>query len=51
LFKAPDLTKSELTLEERIAWIKQGKGVMPSYEGKLSADDIKSVAAYIEELK
>jgi len=51
LFKAPDLTKSELTLEERIAWIKQGKGVMPSYEDKLSADDIKSVAAYIEELK
>lgn len=51
LFKAPDLTKSELTLEEKVAWIKAGKGVMPAYEDKLSQKEIEAVAVYLEELK
>lgn len=51
LFKAPDLSTSKLTLEERVAWIKKGKGVMPAYEGQLNEEEIKSVAAYLDELK
>jgi len=51
LFKSPDLTQSKLTLAERVAWIKKGKGVMPAYEGQLSLDEIKAVAAYLDELK
>lgn len=51
LFKSPDLTKSNLNLAERIAWIKKGKGVMPAYENELSESDIESVAAYLDELK
>jgi cytochrome c553 len=51
LFKSPDLTKSNLNLAERIAWIKKGKGVMPAYENELSEADIESVAAYLDELK
>jgi mono/diheme cytochrome c family protein len=51
LFKAPDLTESKLTLAERVAWIKKGKGVMPAYEEQLSQSEIESVALYLDELK
>ena len=51
LFKSPDLTQSKLNLEERIAWIKKGKGVMPAYKDQLSESDIEAVAAYLDELK
>jgi mono/diheme cytochrome c family protein len=51
LFKSPDLSATKLNLSEKVAWIKQGKGVMPGYDGKLSDEEIKSVAAYLDELK
>jgi uncharacterized membrane protein SirB2 len=51
LFKSPDLSVSKLNLSERVAWVKQGKGVMPAYEGKLSEGEIQAVAAYLDELK
>lgn len=51
MFKSPDLSVTKLTLSERVAWIKQGKGVMPAYEGKLTEEEIKVVAAYLDELK
>jgi len=51
LFKSPDLSQTKLNLSEKVAWIKQGKGVMPSYEGKLSEEEIIAVAAYLDELK
>ncbi len=51
MYKAPDLSKSELSLEQRIAWIKQGKGRMPAYEDELSSDEIIAVSAYLDELK
>lgn len=51
LFKSPDLSKTQLTLAERVAWIKAGKNVMPAYAGKLSEEEIQSVAAYLDELK
>lgn len=51
LFKSPDLTQSELSLSERVAWIKKGKGVMPAYENELSETEIEAVALYLDELK
>ncbi|WMN12488.1 cytochrome c [Marivirga salinae] len=51
LFKAPDLTQSQLDLSERVAWIKIGKGVMPAYENELSETEIEAVALYLDELK
>ncbi|ADR22658.1 hypothetical protein MATR_34960 [Marivirga tractuosa] len=51
LFKAPDLTESQLNLAESVAWIKKGKGVMPAYEEELSENEIEAVALYLDELK
>lgn len=51
LFKSPDLTQSKLNLAERIAWIKEGKGIMPAYENQLAESEIEAVAAYLDELK
>jgi len=51
LFKSPDLTQSKLNLSERVAWIKEGKGVMPAYENQLSETEIEAVALYLDELK
>ena len=51
LFKSPDLSQTKLTISERVAWIKKGKGVMPAYEGQLTEDEITAVAAYLDELK
>lgn len=46
---APNLAKLS---EKEIAEITtKGKGKMPAYEGKLSADEIQAVAAYMKSLK
>lgn len=41
-----DLTVSELDLNERIAMITKGKGVMMAFENILSLGEIKAVAEY-----
>lgn len=41
-----DLTVSELDLNERIAQISKGKGLMIAYENILSLAEIKAVAEY-----
>lgn len=41
-----DLTISELDLNERIAQISKGKGLMVAYENILSLSEIKAVAEY-----
>lgn len=46
-----DLSVSILTLEERIALITKGKGVMPAQENILSAEEIKAAAEYSLTLK
>lgn len=48
---AKDLTKSELTLEERITLIENGKNLMTPFKGMLSPEQIKAVAAYTMEIK
>jgi len=44
----PDLSKSEVDLAKSVT---DGKGKMPAYKTKLSADEIKGVVAYIKTLK
>lgn len=44
---APDLSKSRLDLNERIALITYGKGTMPPQKDVLSSNEIKAVANYI----
>lgn len=46
-----DLSISALTLEERIALITKGKGVMPAQENILSAEEIKAAAEHTMTLK
>lgn len=46
-----DITKSILTLDERITLITKGKNTMPAQEGILSAEEIKAVAEYSLSLK
>ena len=46
-----DLTLSEMTLEERIAIITNGKGVMTAFGPILSLAEIKSVAEFTMTLK
>jgi len=46
-----DLTVSELNLNERIAMITKGKGVMMAFENLLSLSEIKAVAEYTIALK
>lgn len=46
-----DLTKSALTLDERIAIIKNGKGAMTALGAILSDKEIKAVAEYTFKLK
>jgi mono/diheme cytochrome c family protein len=48
---AKDLTKSELTLEERITMIENGKGLMTPFKGMLTPEQIKAVAQYTMDLK
>ena len=46
-----DLTKSTLSVEERIAVITNGRKVMTPFKNLLSAEQIKSVAEYTQTLK
>jgi mono/diheme cytochrome c family protein len=46
-----DLTVSELDLNERIAMITKGKGVMMAFENILTLSEIKAVAEYTMTLK
>jgi mono/diheme cytochrome c family protein len=43
---AKDLSLSQLTLNERIAQITNGKGLMTSFKGVLTEKKIKAVAEY-----
>jgi len=36
---------------ELVKWISDGKGKMPAYKGKMSADEITAVVAFIRTLK
>ena len=46
-----NLTTSELSLDEKIAVIKKGRGVMTPFEGVLKEDEIQAVAEYTLTLK
>lgn len=46
---SPEVQKQ--TDEELTAWTAKGKGKMPAYEAKLSADDIKALVAHMRTLK
>ncbi|MEM9992279.1 MAG: cytochrome c [Bacteroidota bacterium] len=48
---AYDLTKSELSMEEKIAVVTHGRKAMAAYKGVLSAAQIKAVVEYTETLK
>jgi len=48
---AGDLTKSVLPLDVRIIQITKGKNLMTPFEGILSPEEIRAVAAYSETLK
>ena len=48
---AKDLSKSALTLEERIAMVEKGKGLMTPFGEMLSPEEIKAVAEYTLALK
>ena len=47
-FRAPDVAK--MTDAQIIETITKGKNKMPAYAGKLTADQIKALSAYIREL-
>lgn len=49
--QAPDLALSEMSLQERIAIITYGKGVMPPQNDVLDARSIEAVARYIENFR
>lgn len=49
--QAPDLALSKMSLEERIAIITYGKGVMPPQKDVLDSRTIKAVAQYIENFR
>jgi len=48
---AKDITVSQLTLEERIILITEGKNTMTPFEGSLTKDEIKAAANYSMRLK
>ncbi len=48
---AKDITVSKLTIDERVALISKGKGLMPPQENILSVAEIKAVAEYSASLK
>ncbi|MBK12386.1 MAG: hypothetical protein CL849_02525 [Crocinitomicaceae bacterium] len=49
--KSPDLSKSTITLAERVALITYGKGTMPAQKSVLSKPEIEAVARYIERFR
>jgi cytochrome c6 len=48
---AKDLTKSDLSLEDRMTLIAKGRGLMTPFEGILTPEEIAAVARYTIELK
>jgi len=48
-FHSPEVAK--ISDAELISFIKKGKGKMPSFDGKLTDDQIKSLVLYIRHLK
>ena len=42
--------KTSVTTEELVKVITQGKGRMPSFEGRLTAEEIKAIAEYVKTL-
>jgi mono/diheme cytochrome c family protein len=48
---AKDLSESTLTLPERIVMIKHGKGTMTPFKDRLSDEEIKHLAMYLESLR
>jgi cytochrome c553 len=50
LYKAPDLTTSELTLEEQRDRILNGKGIMRGYAGELDEPQVEALINYISSL-
>ncbi|MDQ3016797.1 MAG: cytochrome c [Bacteroidota bacterium] len=48
---AKDISVSTLTVEERVALITKGKNTMTPFEGILTADEVRAVAAYTMTLK
>jgi mono/diheme cytochrome c family protein len=46
-----NLKESELTLEQRVSFVKKGRGAMIAYEGILSEEEILWVSAYVESFK
>ncbi len=51
LNNSKDLTKSTLTMEERIDQITNGKGAMTGFGTLLTEEEIKAVASYTYKLK
>lgn len=50
-FGAKNLQKSVLTDDQYLRTIREGKGFMPSWEKKLTADQISDIISYIKTLK
>jgi cytochrome c6 len=48
---AGDLTKSVLSLDERVVLVREGKGMMTPYKEMLSEEEIRAVAAYTLQIK
>lgn len=48
---AKDLTKSTLSLEESVAQVYHGKGLMTPFKGIMKDDEIVAVSKYLEELR
>ncbi len=48
---AAELTRSDLSREERIEVIEKGKGAMVPYEGVLSEKEIEALARYLKNFK
>lgn len=51
LASAPDLRTSTLSVEERVAIIAYGKGIMPPHRGVLDMPTIRGIAVYIEKFQ
>ncbi|MFK7810161.1 MAG: cytochrome c [Saprospiraceae bacterium] len=48
---ATDLTKSELPMNERVAQVYHGRGLMTPFKGLLKGKEIVAVTQYIEDLR
>ena len=48
---AKDLSQSTMSMDERVAIIKYGKGQMTPFGDRLSDDEIRALASYVETLR